>query len=146
MLEEKGVREGKAEAVSVGTKTLDWADMRFISLEDSREVREVKGWLEFLLDFNRRLLCCSAVDLQVSQVRPSSQRRELGHREAVCSLEVPPGAENGPEGPSALVGSWSSQATLPRVAANTFGSPSKALDEVWAPPWDNASRSAELFR
>jgi len=26
--EEKGVRGGKAEAVSVGTKTLDWADMR----------------------------------------------------------------------------------------------------------------------
>lgn len=83
VLEEKGVREGKAEAVSVGTKMLDWTDMRFISLEDSREVREVKGWLEILLDFNRRLLCCSAVDLQVRQVCPSSQRRELGHREAV---------------------------------------------------------------
>lgn len=39
-----------------------------------------------------------------------------------------------PEGPSALVGSRSPRATLPKVAVNTFKLPSEALDGVWAPP------------
>lgn len=68
-------------------------------------------------------------------------------------LEVSPGAENRPEGPSALVGSWSPGATLPRVAIITFQfiitfitfkSPSEALEDALAHPWDKTSHSAEL--
>lgn len=52
---------------------------------------------------------------------------------------MPSGAANTPEGPSALVGSRSPGATLPRVATITFKLPSEALDDVLAHPWDNAS-------
>ena len=65
--------------------------------------------------------------------------RNWGPERLYGLLELPPGAENSPEVPSALVSSWSPQATHARVAVNTLKLPSEVLDDVRAPPRDNAS-------
>lgn len=55
----------------------------FISLEDSTEVREVTRWFEILLDFNRSLLCCSAVE-------PSASNTSFFTEEALWFAGGPP--------------------------------------------------------